>query len=97
MLYLGSMKKILIGLVVIVGLLVYVGYAFTIDAPETPSDTASQGKLDINAVCTSALAYMTFPDGASADAFVAECKEGKHPDVIDRYKAEMNLGAGAEI
>jgi hypothetical protein len=40
---------------------------------------------------------MTFSDGASADAFVAECKEGKHPEVIERFKADMNLGDGAAI
>jgi hypothetical protein len=57
----------------------------------------AQGKLDINAVCQGALAYMTFSDGASADAFVAECKEGKHPEVIERFKADMNLGDGAAI
>lgn len=58
---------------------------------------AAVGKINIDAVCQGALAYMTFTDGASADAFVAECKEGKHPEVIERYKADMNLGAGAEI
>lgn len=62
-----------------------------------PEGAAMQGKIDISAVCQGALAYMTFPDGASADAFVAECKEGKHPDVIERYKAELNLGDGAQI
>jgi hypothetical protein len=53
---------------------------------------ASQAKINIDAVCQGALAYMTFKDGASANAFVAECKEGKHPEVIERYKADMNLG-----
>ena len=53
--------------------------------------------LDINVVCEGALAYMSFPDGESAEQFVAECKAGEHPEVIERYKAEMNLGAGAEI
>lgn len=61
------------------------------------TDTASQGKIDINAVCEGSLSYMTFPDGASAEKFVAECKEGKHPEVIERYKTEMNLGDGAQI
>jgi hypothetical protein len=65
-----------------------------IDATPTP---AAGAKLDINVVCQSALTYMTFPDGASADKFVAECKEGKHPEVIDHYKAQMNLGEGANI
>ncbi len=40
---------------------------------------------------------MTFPDAAAAEIFVAECKEGKHPEVIDQYKAQMNLGDGAAI
>lgn len=56
-----------------------------------------QGKLNIDAVCQGALAYMTFPDAASADVYVEECKEGKHPEVIERYKAGMNLGDGATI
>lgn len=62
-----------------------------------PADNGAQGKLDINAVCEGVLAYMTFPDGASADAYVAECKEGKHPEVIEKYKADMGLGDGAAI
>jgi hypothetical protein len=65
-------------------------------APQAPSEQ-SQGKLDINAVCEGALAYMTFPDGASAELFVEECKQGEHPEVIERYKADMNLGDGAAI
>ncbi len=56
-----------------------------------------QGKLDINAVCEGALAYMTFPDAKSAETFIVECKAGKHPEVIEQYKAQMNLGDGAAI
>lgn len=55
------------------------------------------GKINIDAVCSGALAYMTFTDGASADKFVADCKEGKHPEVIEKYKADLNLGNGATI
>lgn len=63
-----------------------------------PTATATvQGKLDINAVCEGALIYMTFTDSESADTFVAECKEGKHPEVIEQYKAQMGLGDGAQI
>ncbi len=58
---------------------------------------APAGKIDIHAVCDGALAYMTFPDGAAAETFVTECKEGKHPEVIERYKAELNLGDGVAI
>lgn len=53
------------------------------------------GKLNINAICEGALSYMSFPDGTMADIFVTECKEGKHPEVIERFKADMNLGDGA--
>lgn len=56
-----------------------------------------QGKLNIDAVCQGALAYMTFTDAQSAATFVAECKEGKHPEVIERFKAQLNLGEGAQI
>lgn len=70
------------------------------DASEEMSeemDPSAQGKLDINVVCEGALAYMSFPDGESAEQFVTECKAGEHPEVIERYKADMNLGAGATI
>ncbi len=58
---------------------------------------SANGKLNIDVVCDSALAYMSFPDGASAEAFVAECKEGKHPQVIEQYKEQMGLGEGVAI
>lgn len=87
--------------IVLVALAGYVFYSYATLTP-APAETteespASAGKLDINAVCEGALAYMTFSDGASADAFVAECKEGKHPEVIEKYKADMQLGEDAAI
>ncbi len=90
--------SIVVALVVLAGIAYFAFPATPTPSPttDTPSEQA-QGKLDINAICEGALAYMTFPDGASAEAFVAECKEGKHPEVIERYKADMNLGDGAEI
>lgn len=63
----------------------------------TAPQEGSAGKLDIRVVCESALMYMTFPDGAAADAFVASCVEGAHPEVIERYKADMGIGDGATI
>ena len=51
--------------------------------------SSASGKININVVCEGALAYMTFPDSAAADAFVSACKEGKHPEVIERYKAGL--------
>ncbi len=53
-----------------------------------PMQGATAGKLSINEICQGALAYMTFPDGVAAEKFVAECKEGKHPDVIERYRPD---------
>ncbi len=29
--------------------------------------------------------YMTFTDSAAAEAFVAACVRGEHPEVIERY------------
>lgn len=64
---------------------------------ERQDNIAPQGKLNINVICEGALAYMTFTDGESAEKFVTECKDGKHPEVIEQYKAQMGLGDGAAI
>lgn len=89
-------NKILIASIIVLLIIVAVllNASRSMKSNETP---LPQGKLDINAVCEGALAYMTFPDAKSANAFVAECKEGKHPDVIERYKQDMNLGDAALI
>ena len=63
---------------------------------ERPGDNASTAKIDINAVCDGALAYMTFANDAEAQVFVTECKEGKRPEVIEQYKDSLNLD-GATI
>lgn len=94
------MKKIIIVvLVLIAGYIVYtyVSHRDEVSTVDTSGQMEENAKINIDAVCEGALAYMTFTDGARADAFVAECKEGKHPEVIERYKADMNLGAGAAI
>lgn len=62
-----------------------------------PTVPSAHGKINIDAVCEGALAYMTFPDGSAADTFVTECKEGKHPEVIEQYKAQMGVGSDAAI
>lgn len=74
-----------------------VGMSFQHDRYERMHGMQPMGKLNINVVCEGALAYMTFPDAASADAFVEECKAGEHPEIIERYKAQMNLGDGAQL
>ncbi|MBP9714957.1 MAG: hypothetical protein KBD52_00495 [Candidatus Pacebacteria bacterium] len=95
-------QNIIISILVVLAVLV-AGYFLinkqTVENPPVNNETngEAQVKIDINAVCEGALAYMTFTDGASADAFVTECKEGKYPEVIEKFKADMNLGAGAEI
>jgi len=92
-------------IVVLIGLGLYLSYSKT-DTPTlpttppsavTPTPSAPEAKINIDAVCEGALAYMTFPDGASAEVFVKDCKDGKHPEVIDRYRASLNLDAGVEI
>lgn len=68
----------------------------TVEPVDTNTNTQqSNAKINIDEVCRGALVYMSFPDGASAEAFVQECKEGKHPDVIDRYKASLNIDGAA--
>ncbi len=55
------------------------------------------GKLNTDLICERVLTYMTFIDSKSANIFVTDCKNGKHPEVIEKYKADMNLGTGATI
>lgn len=55
------------------------------------------GKLNINLICERAISYMRFVDVKSSDVFVADCKAGKHPEVIEKYKLDMNLGKGTTI
>jgi len=76
-------------IIAFVGLVVVLGISIYAYKSENSVDL-NQGKIDINAVCEGALAYMTFTDGESAEKFVAECKEGKHPDVINQY-IELNF------
>ncbi len=85
-----NQKNIVIGICVLL-VLSAVGYfmgGYFLAGTTAP---APQGKLDINVVCEGALAYMTFPDGAAAEKFVTECKAGEHPEVIERYKAQIGL------
>jgi hypothetical protein len=100
------MKPILIAFCAVLALaLAYMAFMNYLPTPgggtsTTTTDAAQSGsnaKINIDAVCEGVLAYMTFPNGAAADAFVAECKEGKHPEVIEQYKAQLNVGAGAAI
>ena len=85
--------KILIWIVILL-IIIAGGYYFFMMQPaeapitETSNDAASQ-KIDINAICEGALAYMTFPSGAEAEAWVEACKRGEHPSAIEQWK-EMN-------
>lgn len=97
-------KNIIISILVVLAALVAGYFIINKKAIENPPinevnevNEGAQGKININEVCAGALAYMTFPDGASADIFVQECIEGKRPEVIEKFKADMNLGTGAEI
>ncbi len=92
-------KQFIVGMAIVLAIVV-AGYFFFYDKPIQNiknGDQSSNGKINIDAVCEGALAYMTFPDGKAAEVYVAECKEGKHPEVIEQYKASLNINAGAEI
>lgn len=90
-LFLKTLGAFAASVVVLVG----VGLYFQAYLPQPPKSDAQNTKINIATVCEGALAYMTFPDAASADAFVAECKEGKHPEVIEQYKAQLHTDGAA--
>ena len=85
--------------ILIIAALGYFAFVQPAAAPttESPTDTSSQAKLDINAVCEGALAYMTFENGAAAEVFVQACKEGKHPEVIEQWKVQMGITSEVAI
>jgi hypothetical protein len=90
-------NKIILSVLAVLILALVGFYAYA--ASQKAADTAPtpQQKLDISTICQGALTYTTFPDAASAEVYVEECKEGKHPEVIEHYKEQMNLGDGAAI
>lgn len=59
--------------------------------PVTEPTVLPQGKINPQVACESALAYTTFTSGEAADAFVAECIAGEHPDVIQRYIESLGV------
>src|SRR5262245_37801514 len=101
-------KNLLIGLGILVVVLV-AGYAYMQMQPKSDTGTEqTQGqntnngstagaKINIQAVCTGALAYMTFPSSAEADAFVQDCIDGKHPEVIEQYRAQIGADNNAAL
>ncbi len=100
----NTYTKEIIGIIALVlaGCVVFFLSAFApqsaqMPAGEVPVSGDVQGKINIEEVCASALTYMTFPDSAAVDTFIAECKEGKHPEVIQQYFEQMQVGDGAQI
>jgi len=88
------------GIITIIVVLVAIAIAYFLLAPkmvsspattETPAASAPSTKLNINAICQGALAYMAFPSSVEADAFVQECKDGKHPEVIEKWKRDNGI------
>lgn len=110
--YNAAMKKIIIstiGLVIILAVvygLTSRNMTVSSDADNSPNhpvtSTSTNGapinvKINIDYVCRNALSYMSFPDAASAEVFVQDCKDGKHPEVIEKYKQSLNLSEGVAI
>lgn len=82
--------------IVVLFVIVAGGYYFFMMQPaapmmETPTNESMGAKIDINVVCDGALAYMTFPSGAEAEAWVEACKRGEHPEAIEQYKVQMGI------
>lgn len=50
-----------------------------------------EGKLNINVICEGALAYMSFPNGTEAEAWVEACKRGEHPEAIEQWKQQNGI------
>lgn len=57
--------------------------------PRKNMDVEVGARIDVQAACENALAYMLFQTGEAADQFVAECVAGEHPDVIESYIDDM--------
>ena len=62
-----------------------------VDEPEILPAPRPQAKIDVRVACESVLAYTSFTDGSAAEAYVAECIEGKHPEVIERFISDMGV------
>ncbi|MFZ2593787.1 MAG: hypothetical protein WAX38_03375 [Minisyncoccia bacterium] len=54
-------------------------------------------KLDINQICDDSLAFTTFTDGAASDAYLVDCKAGKHPEVIEQFKQSLQMEDGTTL
>lgn len=91
------MHKKIFEIVSVIAAVALAYYAFTHNPQSAVAPGEAGAKINIAAVCAGALSYMTFPDAQAADAFIAECEAGKHPEVIERYVKSLDLGEGVEI
>jgi hypothetical protein len=89
--------------IVIIGFFVWLSSLIVVEIGDqsTPLTTTKKlvvptGKIDVRVACESGLMYTTFSSSEEADVFVAECVEGKYPEVIERYIESMDLD-GAKI
>lgn len=90
------MKKI-IAIVVLLVLVSVVYFLLPKKVLVNEINEVPQEKINVSEVCEGALIRMTFENGEAAAKFVEDCIAGKHPEVIEQFKADLNLQAGAEI
>ena len=54
-------------------------------------------KVDINRICEEALIDTNITGASSSAAYLSDCKEGKHPEVLERAIRELNLPSNVAI
>lgn len=87
-------KKIIPSVLAIIAIIAIVYSVYTMRTPVAVQ--MPNAKINIEEVCQGALAYTTFSDGVTAEAFVQDCIDGKHPEVIEQYIQNLDLD-GAQI
>lgn len=70
---------------------IYKDYQALVASFNFTTDARLQGRINVQEVCREALAYMTFSTAEDVDKFIAECVNGDHSEVIERFIKETGL------
>ncbi len=86
------MTKTNIIILIVLGIVIVGGITYAMNRSEPvdmPAAVENESNPELDVACEGALAYMTFPSGEAAEAFVLECKAGMHPEVLNPTGPEM--------